>query len=269
MTGENSQLVEQAADRLWTAASTQRPCSPVRELIGSDDVALAYAVQEFNVGRRLKAGARAVGRKIGMTSVAVQTQLGYDQPNYGILFCDREVANGGEAPANRLMQPRAEAEIAFVLGRDLSGNELTIADVMRSVDYAVSAIEIVDSRIAGWDIRITDSIADNASCGMYALGTRPRRIVDLDLALCGMVARLNGQVASMGVGGASLGNPLLAALWLARTVASAGQKLMAGDIVLSGALGPIVPLSNGDLFEAEIDGLGSVRLTLPRLRSEG
>jgi 2-keto-4-pentenoate hydratase len=201
-----------------------------------------------------------VGRKTGMTSVAVQKQLGYDQPNYGILFADREVANGGEAPANGLMQPRAEAEIAFVLGRDLVGEECTIADVMRSVDYAVCAIEIVDSRIDAWDIRITDSIADNASCGMYVLGTRPRRIVDLDLALCGMLARLNGQIASVGVGAASLGNPLLATLWLARTLASAGQALMAGDIVLSGALGPIVSLSNGDLFEAEIDGLGSVRV---------
>ncbi len=158
------------------------------------------------------------------------------------------------------MQPRAEAEIAFVLGRDLVGEECTIADVMRSVDYAVCAIEIVDSRIDAWDIRITDSIADNASCGMYVLGTRPRRIVDLDLALCGMLARLNGQIASVGVGSASLGNPLLATLWLARTLASAGQALMAGDIVLSGALGPIVSLSNGDLFEAEIDGLGSVRV---------
>ncbi len=195
-----------------------------------------------------------------MTSVAVQKQPGYDQPNYGILFADREVANGGEAPANGLMQPRAEAEIAFVLGRDLVGEECTIADVMRSVDYAVCAIEIVDSRIDAWDIRITDSIADNASCGMYVLGTRPRRIVDLDLALCGMLARLNGQIASVGVGATSLGNPLLATLWLARTLASAGQALMAGDIVLSGALGPIVSLSNGDLFEAEIDGLGSVRV---------
>jgi 2-keto-4-pentenoate hydratase len=196
MTTTNNQLIEEAANRLWTAASTQRPCSPVRELIGSDDIALAYAVQEFNVERRLKAGARPVGRKIGMTSVAVQKQPGYDQPNYGILFADREVANGGEAPANGLMQPRAEAEIAFVLGRDLVGEECTIADVMRSVDYAVCAIEIVDSRIDAWDIRITDSIADNASCAMYVLGTRPRRIVDLDLALCGMLARLNGQIAS-------------------------------------------------------------------------
>ena len=264
MTSENSERVVEAANRLWTAASTQRPCRPVREVIGSDDIALAYAVQEFNVGRRLEAGARAVGRKIGMTSVAVQKQLGYDQPNYGILFGDREVANGGEAPASRLMQPRAEAEIAFVLGRDLDGDEPTIADVMRSVDYAVSAIEIVDSRIAGWDIRITDSIADNASCGMFVLGTRPRRIVDLDLALCGMVARLNGRVASVGVGSASLGNPLLATLWLARTVALAGQELIAGDILLSGALGPLVPLSDGDLFEAEIEGLGSVRVALPR-----
>src|SRR5262249_21585857 len=126
VTRATDQRIEEAADRLWVAAATQSPCRPVGELIGSDDVALAYALQEFNVGRRLETGARAVGRKIGMTSVAVQKQLGYHQPNYGILFADREVANGGEAPANRLMQPRAEAEIAFVLGRDLRGEQLTI-----------------------------------------------------------------------------------------------------------------------------------------------
>ena len=162
------------------------------------------------------------------------------------------------------MQPRAEAEIAFVLSHDLRGEELTIADAIRSVDHVVCAIEIVDSRIAGWDIRITDSIADNASCGMYVLSTRPRRLVDLDLSLSGMVARLNGKIASVGVGAASLGNPLLAVLWLAQTINTAGQSLMAGDIVLSGALGPLVPLSNGDLFETEIDGLGSVRVAMPR-----
>jgi len=264
MTVAHHQRTEEAANRLWIAASTQRPCSPVRDLIGSDDIALAYAVQEFNVRRRITAGARPAGRKIGMTSVAVQKQLGYDQPNYGILFADRQVSNGDEVPANRLMQPRAEAEIAFVLSHDLRGEELTIADVVRSVDHVVCAIEIVDSRIAGWDIRITDSIADNASCGMYVLGTRPRRLVDLDLSLSGMVARLNGKIASVGVGAASLGNPLLAVLWLAQTINTAGQSLMAGDVVLSGALGPLVPLSNGDLFETEIDGLGSVRVAMPR-----
>ncbi len=263
MTRADGRIIEEAANRLWEAGSRREPCRPVRELIGADGVASAYAVQEFNIARRLKGGARPVGRKIGMTSVAVQKQLGYDQPNYGMLFADREVPNGECAPPNRLMQPRAEAEIAFILGRDLKHEELTIADVMRAVDFAVCAIEIVDSRIANWDIRITDSIADNASCGMYVLGNRPRRIIDVDLTLCGMVARLNGKVASVGVGGASLGNPLLAMLWLAHTVAAAGQPLKEGDIVLSGALGPIVPLSDGDLFEAEIDGLGSARIVLP------
>lgn len=260
----DARAIEAAAKRLWDAASTHKPCAPVRDLIGADDIGAAYGVQEVNIARRAEAGARAVGRKIGMTSVAVQKQLGYDRPNHGMLFADREVPNGERAPANRLMQPRAEAEIAVVLGRDLDGPELTTFDMIRAVDYAVCAIEIVDSRIAGWDIGITDSIADNASCGMYVLGNRPRRIGDVDLTLCGMVSRLNGQIASVGVGGASLGSPLLALLWLARTLAAAGQPLKAGDIVLTGALGPIVPLSAGDWFEAEIDGFGSVRVAAPR-----
>jgi 2-keto-4-pentenoate hydratase len=236
----------------------------VRELIGSDDIASAYAVQGLNVARRIGTGARPVGRKIGMTSAAVQKQLGYYQPNYGTLFADREATNGERIPGDRLLQPQAEAEIAFVLRQDLNSEELTVAHVMRAVEYAVCAIEIIDSRIAGWDIRATDSIADNASCGMYVLGSKPRRINEVDLTLCGMVSRLNGQISSVGVGGASLGNPLLALLWLARAVAAIGQPLKEADIVLSGALGPIVPLSGGDLFETEIDGFGSVRVALAR-----
>jgi 2-keto-4-pentenoate hydratase len=165
-------------------------------------------------------------------------------------------------PSQKWIQPKAEAEIAFVLGRNLDCEGLTIADVMRAVDYAVCAIEIIDSRVADWDIRATDSIADNASCGMYILGNRPRKITDVDLTLCGMVSRLNGRISSVGVGGASLGNPLLALLWLARAVAAIGQPLREGDIVLSGALGPIVPVSGGDVFETEIDCLGSVRVAL-------
>ena len=255
---------EEAAKRLWEAASSRRPCAPVRDLIGADNVAAAYKVQELNIAKRIGAGARAVGRKIGMTSAAVQKQLGYYEPNHGILFADREASNGEQIPHDRLLQPRAEAEIAFVLGRDLNHEALTVADVTRAVEYVVCAIEIIDSRIAGWDIRAVDSIADNASCGMYVLGSRPRRVHDVDLTLCGMVSRLNGQISSVGVGGASLGNPLLALLWLARAVATIGQPLKEADIVLSGALGPIVPLSPGDLFETEIDGFGSVRVALSR-----
>jgi len=254
---------ERAAIRLWDAFTTRKACAPVRDLIGSDDIASAYAVQETNIARRIGAGARPVGRKIGMTSAAVQKQLGYYEPNYGALFSDREVPNGERTPADQLMQPKAEAEVAFVLGRALDREGLTVADVMRAVDYTVCAIKIIDSRIADWDIRATDSIAGNASCGMFILGNRPRRITDVDLTLCGMVSRLSGRISSVGVGGASLGNPLLALLWLARAVAAIGQPLKEGDIVLSGALGPIVPLSAGDLFETEIDCLGSVRVALP------
>ena len=264
MTKRDLAPTEQAAIRLWEAASSRKPCAPVRDLIGSDDIASAYAVQELNIAKRVAAGARPVGRKIGMTSAEVQRQLGYYEPNYGTLFADRAASDGEQIQQGRLLQPRAEAEIAFVLRHDIDGEALTIADVMRAIEYAVCAIEIVDSRIAGWDIRAVDSIADNASCGMYVLGGRPRRLNEVDLTLCGMVSRLNGQISSVGVGGASLGNPLLALLWLARAVAAVGQPLKEADIVLSGALGPIVPLSHGDLFETEIDGFGSIRVALSR-----
>lgn len=262
MTKRVSTHIEQAAMRLCEAAGSLKPCAPVRELIGSDNIACAYAVQELNSAKRIAAGAWPVGRKIGMTSVAVQKQFGYHEPNYGTLFGDREATDGERIPGDRLLQPRAEAEVAFVLKRGLDHAELTIADVTRAVDYAVCAIEIIDSRIADWDICATDSIADNASCGMYVLGNKPRRINEVDMERCSMVSTLNGQISSVGVGGASLGNPLFALLWLARVVAVVGQPLKQGDIVLSGALGPVVTLAAGDLFETKIDGFGSVRVAL-------
>jgi 2-keto-4-pentenoate hydratase len=256
--------VEQAAARLREAEETGRPCKPVRELIGATDVAAAYAVQEAGTKRRLAAGARLAGRKIGLTSAAVQKQLGVDQPDYGMLFADMEIPDGAAVAAGRLLQPRAEAEIAFVLGRDLDRDGVSATEVARAIDYAVCAIEIVDSRIESWDIRITDTIADNGSAGMYVLGSRSRRLADLDLLLCGMVARKNGAIVALGAGAACLGNPLHAVQWLAGTMLAAGRPLKAGDVVLSGALGPMVPAAPGDLFEAEIQGLGSVRVAFAR-----
>lgn len=255
-----SDAVQAAAARLSTAQSSRTPCKPVRDLIGAEDLGAAYAVQELGTRRRLESGGRITGRKIGLTSAAVQKQLGVDQPDYGILFADMALADGARVAASRLLQPRAEAEIAFILGRALDGEALTVADVVRAVDHAVCAIEIVDSRIAGWDIRIADTVADNASSGMYVLGGRPRRLDDIDLVLCGMVARRNGETVSLGVGTACLGNPLHATLWLAQTMVRAGRPLQAGDVVLSGALGPMVPVAAGDRFEAEIQGLGAVRV---------
>lgn len=251
--------IEEAARRLWEAAQSGTPCAPIRDLLTDGDVDAAYAVQEINTRRGLEAGRRLVGRKIGLTSRAVQTQLGVDQPDYGMLFADMAVAEGEEIPLSKVCQPKVEAEIAFVLGDDLDDEQLTIADVMSAVDYAVAAIEIVGSRVADWNIRILDTVADNASSGLYVLGGEPRMLGEFDPRLCGMVMEKRGEPVSVGAGAACLGNPLSAALWLAKVMARVGRPLKAGDTILSGALGPMVPAAPGDVFEARINGLGSVR----------
>ncbi len=224
-----------------------------------NDVGTAYRVQEINTKRALAAGRRLVGRKIGLTAKVVQTQLGVDQPDYGMLFADMAVADGEEVPHGKLIKPRVEAEVAFVMGRDILTEQPTIADVIRAVEFCLPAIEIVDSRIAEWKIKIVDTIADNASSGLFVLGCDPRPLRKLDLRNCGMVMESKGEPISVGAGAACLGNPLIAVLWLARTMARAGRPLKVGDIVMSGALGPMVPVAWGDVVEARISGLGSVR----------
>jgi 2-keto-4-pentenoate hydratase len=216
-------------------------------------------VQEINTRRWLAEGRRLVGRKTGLTSRSVQAQLGVDQPDYGMLFADMCVPEGEEIPLSRVMQPKVEAEIAFVLGTDLDDEELTTADILSSVDYALAAIEIVDSRIANWDIRIYDTIADNASSGLFVLGNEPKSLRNFDPRLCGMVMERRGEPISVGAGAACLGSPFTAALWLAKVMARAGRPLKAGDIVMTGALGPMTAVEAGDVVEARINGLGSVR----------
>ena len=161
--------------------------------------------------------------------------------------------------AHRLIQPKVEAEVAFVIGRDLDDERLTIADISRAIEFALPAIEIVDSRIADWKIGILDTIADNASSGLYVLGATPKKLEGLDLRLAGMMMEHLGEPVSVGAGAACLGDPLSAMLWLAKTMARVGRPLKAGDTVLSGALGPMVPVAWGDVYEARIEGLGSVR----------
>lgn len=163
-----------------------------------------------------------------------------------------------------LLQPKVEAEVAFVLGADLPHPQVTSVDVIRATDHLLPAIEIVDSRVAGWDISIVDTVADNASSGKYVLGTRPRRLADVDLWRCGMVLERGGEPVSVGAGAACLGNPLHAVAWLTGTLAAAGRPLQAGDLVLSGALGPVVPVTAGAGYEARISGLGSVRVCFAR-----
>ncbi len=247
-----------AADRLWTAHASGKPCAPVRDLIGATDVAAAYAVQELNTRRWIGAGRRLAGRKIGLTAKSVQRQLGVDEPDYGMLFADM-AADGEDIPAAGLLQPRVEGEVAFCLKRDLTDPQLTLVDIIGAIDYALAAIEIVDSRIEGWDIKIADTIADNASSARYVLGHEPHSIRDVDLELCGMVMERHGEQVSFGAGAACLGHPLNATLWLARKMAATGRPLSAGDLVMSGALGPMVAARPGDVFDLKINGLGCVR----------
>ncbi|MEZ4722119.1 MAG: fumarylacetoacetate hydrolase family protein [Flavobacteriales bacterium] len=252
--------IQASADRIWNSIQSGETCSPVRELIGESDQEAAYKAQQINTQRKLDQGHRIVGCKIGLTSFAVQKQLGVDQPDFGVLTDRMQIANGGEVRWAELMQPKAEAEIAFVLKADLVGS-ITMDSLKEAIDYAAASIEIVGSRIEGWNIRITDTIADNASASHFVLSDSHVSIESLDLENCQMSMTRAGEVVSSGEGKACLGNPLNAALWLAQTMQRLGTPLKEGDIILAGALGPMVNANQGDRFEATIEGLGSVSVS--------
>lgn len=258
-TNLDPKVIQQAAERLRGAATSGTPVAPVRDLISAGGVDAAYAVQEINTRHYVDSGRRLVGRKIGLTSLAVQRQLGVDQPDYGMLFADMDVPEGIPISLDQVIQPKVEAEIAIVIGRDLPHPDLTTAEMIRAVEYVVPAIEIVDSRVANWDIRIWDTVADNASSGLFVLGAVPRKLDGLDLRECGMVMEIRGEPISVGAGIACLGSPITASLWLARVMARVGRPLLEGDVILSGALGPMVGVNRGDVVEARINGVGTVR----------
>lgn len=252
--------LEVAAERLRTAYRSG-PIPPLREALAPSDAAGAYRVQSINAELWQAAGRRVVGRKIGLTSKAVQAQLGVDQPDFGVLFDDMAIADGGRLPAAAVLQPKVEAEVALVLAHDLWNPEAAPEDVAAATDHAVAAIEIVDSRIADWKITFADTVADNGSSAFFVLGHERKPLAGLDLYSCGMVLEVNGTIASLGTGAACLGHPLNAAAWLARTLARAGVALKADDILLTGALGPMVTLKPGDEVVARVGGLGSARVT--------
>jgi 2-keto-4-pentenoate hydratase len=262
---DRTEVIRLAAARLAHATATRIPCAPVRDLLGPTDIALAYAVQTARIAARLAGGSTVVGRKVGLTSPAVQRQIGVDQPDFGVLFDDMEVAAGQEVPSVRLLQPKAEAEIAFVLGRDLADGELGPAQVREAVSFAVAALEIVDSRIAGWDIAITDTVADNASSGLYVLGQDRVPLDGFEPVDVTMTLELDDRPASHGNGRACLGDPLHALTWLATTARAYGSPLRAGDVVLSGALGPMVDVRPGSRVVATLSGLGTVSATFSAL----
>lgn len=253
--------IQALAARLRTAEATRETIAPVRGEIALDDMATAYAVQQANVDARMANGERIVGRKIGLTSLAVQKQLGVDQPDFGALFAGMAYGDAQPMPLSRLIQPKVEAEIALVLARDLTHAKHTFADILDATAYALAAIEVVDSRIAGWDIRFVDTVADNASSALFVLGSRPVPLSDIDLAACAMTLEKDGEVLSRGNGAACLGNPLNAAAWLADRMAQLGTPLRAGDVVLTGALGPMVAVTGPGTYSVRIEGLGNVRAT--------
>jgi 2-keto-4-pentenoate hydratase len=252
------------AAQLRDCYASGQAMAPIREAFPDATIEDAYAIQAANTAHWEAQGRHVVGAKIGLTAKAVQTQLGVDQPDFGHLFADMAVPDGDVVAPGRLLQPKVEAEVAFVMARTPDAARLTTAELIDSVAYALPAIEIVDSRIADWNIRIVDTVADNASSGLFVLGTRPVPLADLDLRLCGMVLEKNGEPTSFGAGAACLGNPLHALGWLAAKMAEVGRPLGQGDVILSGALGPMVAVAPGDSVEARIGGLGGVRVHFGR-----
>lgn len=253
------QAAEHFAQALFDAEQYRQAIAPIRAELGEhatvDD---AYAIQDLNTERSLNSGRRLVGRKIGLTSVAVQKQLGVDSPDFGMLFADMAYGDGEAIPAGKLIQPKVEAEIALVLKADLTQAQHTYADIISATDYALAAIEVVDSRIENWKISLLDTVADNASSAAYVLSSQPVSLADVDLVNCKMQMTRAGEVVSEGIGKACLANPLNAAVWLADEMVKRGRPLQKGDLVLTGALGPMVVAHPGDEFQVQIDGFGSV-----------
>jgi 2-keto-4-pentenoate hydratase len=252
-------LTEQAADRLMAVWQGGELCAPPRDLIGDGDLDAAYAVQDLNTARWQSAGRRIVGRKIGATSKAVQDMVGVDHPSAGVLFDDMQIVSGAKIDPSILHQPFVEAEVAFVLANDLDTAEVDITGVTDAVDYAVAAIEVIGSRIRDWDLRMTDSICDNASSSQFVLGDVRKSVDDFDAWGCGMTMQCGGDEVSVGNAGVCLGGPLHALHWLALESVRRSNPLKAGDIIMSGAMGPIVKSESGNVFDVTIEGLGSVQ----------
>jgi 2-keto-4-pentenoate hydratase len=253
--------IQKCADDLYEAGRTGTVIAPLRETSGlsETDVESGYAIQTINTNRAIAEGRRITGRKIGLTSVAVQQQLGVDQPDFGVLFDDMEFSEGIEIPMGRLIQPKAEAEVALVLDRDLpAGRNHTFADILRATAFALPAIEIVDSRVANWSIKFLDTVSDNASSGLYVLGGRPIPLRKFDVRAIPMSMSINGVESSTGAGAACLGHPVNAARWLANALSSRGVDLYAGDVIMTGALGPMQPIAHGDQIVADFGPLGTV-----------
>ena len=251
-----AEQIAQLGEELYQALTQCRTVAPLTSRYPDLCIEDAYAIQQKMLARRLAAGERVVGKKIGVTSAAVMNMLGVFQPDFGWLT-DGMVYNEGEAiPASTLIQPKAEGEIAFVLKKTLKGPGVTAADVLAATEGVMACFEIVDSRIQDWKIKIQDTVADNASCGVFVLGDRLVDPRDVDLVTVGMVLEKNGDIVATGAGAAALGHPANAVAWLANTLGQHGIALEAGEVVLSGSLGIMVPVTAGDSLRVTMGGIG-------------
>jgi 2-keto-4-pentenoate hydratase len=278
-----SDVIDTFADELFRAAADRRSVEPLTDRNADLRVEDAYAIQTRMIERRVAGGARVIGRKIGLTSRPMQQLLGVDEPDFGALLDDMFVEDGDEIEYGMLLQPRVEAEPAFVMARDLAGPGVTTARALTAVAGVLPAIEVVDSRVADWRIKLVDTVADNASSGLVVVGGRlrpvneldlrligvvvggtMRPVAELDLRLIGVVFSRGGEVIDTGAGAAALGNPARCVAWLANKLGSLGTGLRAGDVVLPGSVHKMVPVQPGDVFRAEFSRLGAVTARFSR-----
>jgi 2-oxopent-4-enoate/cis-2-oxohex-4-enoate hydratase len=249
--------IEHYGDALYQALVSRTPVDPLTDREPEITIEDAYRIQLRMIQRRLDTGETIVGKKIGVTSKVVMDMLKVDQPDFGQMTSGMVLNEGEAIRIDTLIAPRAEAEVAFILKRDLMGPGVTTADVLRATDCVMPCFEIVDSRIKDWKIRIQDTVADNASCGVLSLGGQRKSPRQLDLALAGMVLEKNGEVASTTAGASVQGSPVNAVAWLANTLGRLGIGLKAGEVILSGSQSPLVPVKAGDSLHCSVGGLGS------------
>jgi len=252
----NPQDIRQYGDELYEALVSRRAVAPLTERQPEITLDDAYRIQLRMIERRLANGETIVGKKIGVTSKAVQDMLKVYQPDFGQLTSAMVYHEGQPIPVDALIAPKAEAEVAFILKADLNGPGITAADVLRATDYVLPCFEIVDSRIRDWKIKIQDTVADNASCGVFVLGGTPRSLRGFDLSVAGMVVEKNGDIVSTSAGASVQGSPVNAVAWLANTLGALGIPLKAGEVILSGSQSPLMPVIAGDSFTCSVGGLG-------------
>jgi 2-keto-4-pentenoate hydratase len=252
---------KKAAELLLEAYLTKVPVAPLTETFGEITLEEAYQIQLHQVDRWQQDGLVVKGHKVGLTSVPMRRQMRVDEPDYGHLMDTMFYQDAGPIETTRYLQPKIEPEVAFVLGRDLAGPGVNAAAAIAAVDFVLPALELVDSRIRDWKITLPDTIADNASSGGVILGSTPSRLAGLDLAMAGCLLHRNGRLAETGAGGAVLGNPINALIWLANTVARAAVTLRAGDVILPGSITAAIPVAAGDAVSATFAGLGTVTAT--------